>query len=376
MDAVALPFRIVFLPLAFLGRVTAKAAGVAADLTRPRRPSVFVKLAEEGFKPRFGEIGPRSSFAAGLLFDRWMPFYLEGSYSIRGSQRYQIGLDLERPLYRAQASYLFTRDAEPYFWGVGVDTNEDQVVAYQWDQQLASATATFRPLPWTLIGGLGYQDNRVDRPSARVPDIQDVPGIDSLYGVNQRTEYAVLNFSAVLDNTSNPGFQRRGWLVELGSSLFRGVDGTNSDFRRFRGVATGYAPLNPRQAAALRAIVEVNKSDGGEGVPFTHLAALGDEAGNRAYQDGRFRHLSMAAVMTEWRYEVWRELQERGRVESYLLLDTGTVQENLLDTRFSDLRWSFGFGFRVVWNRQLRWLVYLAFGGDGPRVNFDFSSVY
>ncbi len=377
VDAVALPFRVIFFPLRLLGRANAKLVGFMTGLSRPREYTLFERLVEAGFRPRFGSIGPRSSFAAGVLFDRWSPFYIESAISIRGSQRHEVGLDFDRGYSRFGASYRFQREAEPHFWGVGPRTGKDDKVDYRWDHQLASALASARISTVTLVGGIGYQDNRVARGfDARTTDIQDSEAADTLYGVKERTRYAVANASAVFDKTYNRGLQRRGYYLEVAADLFRGVDGTDSDFHRLRAVLTGFLPANPRQALALRGIAEINTPDGGRGVPFTHLATLGDAAGGRAYKDGRFRDLAVLAFMSEWRYEVWRELHERGRVESYLLLDTGTVGERFSAMRFSDLYWSFGFGMRVVWDAQERWLVYLAFGEEGVLFNVRFSRLF
>ena len=60
------------------------------------------------------------------------------------------------------------------------------------------------------------------------------------------------------------------------------------------------------------------RSVSGQGVPFYHLASLGSERGGRAYHQLRFRDLAMAAFMLEWRWEVWRELHERSRIEDLL----------------------------------------------------------
>ncbi len=84
----------------------------------------------------------------------------------------------------------------------------------------------------------------------------------------------------------------------------------------------------------------------------------------------------MIGLMTEWRYEVWRELHERGRVESFLLMDTGTVGRKFSRMSLSDLRWSFGFGARLVWGAEVRWLGALAFGKDGARFDVKYSHVF
>jgi hypothetical protein len=373
-DVVALPFRIVAFPLRLLAKGNAKLVGFAVQKLQPREYSLFQKIADEGFRPAFGSIGQRSSFAAGLRFDRWSPFFVEGAYSIRGSQRYIVGLDFNRPSHRIEGSYLFQRDAQPHFWGFGPDTDQDDRVAYRWDRQIASAIGTLRLSRLTLVGGVGYQDNLVGRSSdSRRDDIQDLPEEDQPYGVNERTKYFVFNLTSSFDRTHNrANFQARGIFLQVGSSLYLGTDGTDSDFLRIAGDMFGYVPINIRQQFAIRGLIEINRG-WGEGVPFTHLSMLGDEHGSRAYEEGRFRGRDMLAVMTEWRYEIWRELQERGRVESFLFLDTGTVDGQLRDMGLKKLRWSSGFGFRVVWSGQVRWLVYLGFGRDGARFDANFN---
>ncbi len=374
VDAVALPFRIVAFPLRLLARANAKLVALAVEKFEPREYSLFQALADDGFRPYFGSIGQRSSIAAGLRFDRWSPLFVEGAYSIRGSQRYSVGLDFNRPTHRLEASYLFQRDAEPHYWGIGPDSENEDRVAYRWDRQIVSAIGTLRLPSLTLVGGVGYQDNLVGRSSDGTrDDIQDLPEAEQPYGVNERTEYVVLNLSGSLDRTFNrANFQARGIFLQVGSSLYLGTDGTDSDFLRISGDVFGYVPVNIRQQFAIRGLVQINRG-WGEGVPFTHLAQLGDEQGSRAYTEGRFRDRDLLAVMTEWRYEVWRELHERGRVESFLFLDTGTVDRHLRDMRLENLRWSGGFGFRVVWSGQVRWLVYLGFGRDGARFNANFG---
>jgi hypothetical protein len=377
VDALGLPFRIALFPIRLVGRANARLVAFTTQAFRPREYGLLERLTDAGIRPELGSIGPRSGIAVGVRFDRWSPFFLETAYSIRRSQRHRVGLELDRTGGGLAVSYTFERRAQPHFWGVGPDTEEDDRVDYLWDRQIAAVVGRLGRRLWTFTGGVAYEDNRVGRGfDDERPDIQELPGIDSLYGVNQRTKYVAYNMTAVLDKTRRPGFQRRGYVLELAGALFRGADGTDSDFHRLRGVATGYVPANPRQALAVRGLMEINRSDGGRGVPFTHLASFGDELGGRAYRDGRFRDLAMAAVMAEWRYEVWRELHERGRVESFLLLDAGAVEDRLLDIDVNDLRWSFGFGMRVVWSRRTRGIAALAFGEDGARLSVRFNAAY
>jgi hypothetical protein len=103
---------------------------------------------------------------------------------------------------------------------------------------------------------------------------------------------------------------------------------------------------------------------------------MGGLRGARAYRQHRFRDLVMLALMSEWRYEVWRELHERGRAETFFLLDTGTVSDRFKNMSLSDLRWSFGLGLRLVFESEVRWLTWLAFGRDGAEFDVRFTRVF
>ncbi len=377
IDAIGLPFRIAILPVRLIGIGGAKLVGFTTKLMRPREISIFESLAAAGFKPRFNTIGPRSGQAFGLRFDRFEPVFFESLYSIRRSQHHTAGLTFAGNDRLVEVSYAFSRDAQPYFWGIGPNSRKADESDFRLDRQTVGANASFRLRRFTIGGGLGYEDNRVARGfDDSKPDVGDTFSDTQLFGVDERNRYAVLNLAASIDGTHLQGLQPRGVFAELSTSVFLGVDGTDNDLHRIKGAVNGYLPLNPRQAFALRGITEANLRESGPGVPFTHLAALGGDRGARAYRTLRFRDRAMIALMSEWRYEVWHELHERGRAEGFLLLDVGGVENSLSEFDADDLRFSYGFGMRLNWGGQARWLAYLAFGDEGARFDMDFSYVY
>ena len=128
----------------------------------------------------------------------------------------------------------------------------------------------------------------------------------------------------------------------------------------------GLLPVTDRHLLSVRSRVTASREDGGP-IPFTHLAELGGDDGLRAYSSGRFRDRDLFTVGAEWRWEVWRELRERGRIEAFLFYAEGGVAHDL--TRdFPDLVDSKGFGLRFVWLGEYQGEGYAAFGQDGPRV--------
>ncbi len=377
VDGVTLPFRILVWPLRIVGHGFAELIGAVTQEQPQGVPPVFRWMNERGIRPSFGSIGPRSGIAAELTYVGAKPLVVDAAFSIRTSQRYMVGLQFENYLGSLYTGYTFQRDAEPRFWGVGNDSRKEDRVDYLRDHQRVSVSGITRVSTVRLYGELAWEDNRVDRgKDSRTQNIQDHPEFSTLYGVNERVRYVLAVASAGLDLTRNSELQQRGVYLELGSGIYRGIDGTDSDFRRFSLVARGYVPLNPRQQFAFQILSELNRVDRGEEVPFYHLAVLGDNLGARALSQERYRDNDMAALMTEWRYEVWRELHGRSRVETFFLFDTGSVQSEITRISLSDMNRSFGFGWRLVAQSRATIVNYLAFGPEGLRFRIRFSAVF
>src|SRR5690606_26502059 len=75
------------------------------------------------------------------------------------------------------------------------------------------------------------------------------------------------------------GDQMAGPRLLGGWTLYHGVDDTEADFQVARADARLFAPVSSRHAFALRALVAETWGEDGEGIPFYHLPALGDDDG-------------------------------------------------------------------------------------------------
>lgn len=367
IDALMLPLRIVAVPLDLLFKGIGWAAG---RITRPGPPTLPVRVVravrEWGAVPRITSFGQRSGVAFELDLVRFSPFFFSSGISIRGSQRHELGVELGGPEAGLTASYAFLRDAEPRFWGIGSGTSQEMESVFLRDQQRLGVSAAGRVGVLRLSGSAGYEDNRVDRGFGGNPDLHDV--FDPLpFGVAERTEYARLEATAALDFTRQRAFQSRGVLFGAGGALFRGVDGTPSDFHRLEGEVIGYLPINPRQQLAVRSFAVVTRLDDGEGIPFFHLARVGGSTGLRGFSTDRFRDRDAFGLMAEWRYEIWRELHQRSRMEFFLFFDAAGVTGSLGDLSSEDLRESYGFGFRLVKLEGLVGYTSFGFGAEGFR---------
>ena len=365
IDVLGLPLRIVAVPLDLLFRGIGWVAGRFAAPGPPTLPQRVLAAVEEwGVSPRITSFGQRSGVAAELRLVRFEPFFFQTGVSIRGSQRHRLGLAWGEDDDGVEIAYGFLRDAAPRFWGIGSDTPAEARSVYLHDRQevavggrAASGVASFE-------GGLGYEDHRVDRGFGSEPDIQDV--FDPLpFGASGRTRFARFGLEAGLDLTRLTGFQRRGARILGTVTVFRGVDGTPSDFHRLEAEAVGYLPLNPRQQLAARTFIELNRLDDGVGIPFFHLARAGGGTALRGFSSNRFRDRDALGLMLEWRYEIWRDLHQRSRMEFFLFFDEGGVTRSIADVSGRDIHESYGLGFRFVDLEGLVGYTSLGFGGEG-----------
>jgi len=377
LDAIALPFRVLVLPLQLVGMGAAEVIG-RATAGDPAEPPAFVQsLLDAGFQPGLGTIGPRSGVAASLQYVGASPLFVEAGFSIRTSARLSAGLEFQDARARLlRTGYTFQRNGAPHFWGIGPSTPESATTDYLWEQQRVAAIARSAARRVVFTGEVAWEDNRVDRSKGRATNMQDVPEFNELYGVNERVRYLVADLTGTFDFTRPAAFQRRGLLFTVGGGYFAGVSNTDSDFFRLNLTLQGHIPLNPRQELAFQIRSQINRTVVGESVPFYHLARIGDTWGGRAYHQDRFRDNDMAAILTEWRYEVWRELHGRSRVESFFLFDSGQVQHRIDKIRWSDQKRSFGFGFRLITAREAFFISYVAYGSDGFRYRVRFGTTF
>lgn len=377
LDAIALPFRLAAIPLELAG----DGIGAGIDLVIGAGPPPFYLVAlrdarEWGLRPDVASLGPRSGPALALRVSRWRPLYLSSAVSWRGSQDHRAGLRWTGEGGAADVGFLFHRDAEPRFWGIGARSAPAMRTDFRHDRIAGRVEGAWRPAPRASVRlGAGYEENEVGGGSdGASPDIGELFDEQALFGLGERTRFFRLAPVLELDVTRRVGFQERGVRLEVSGALYRGAGPTEADFHRLGAAVDGYLPVNPRQLLALRARAELNRDDAGPGVPFTHLASLGGELGGRGYPDDRFRDRDLLTLTAEWRYEVWRELQDRLRVDGFVFFEEGAVAPRLGSLGSSDFRPSWGLGFRLEDRDGPLGRALVAFGEEGTRLGLELST--
>jgi hypothetical protein len=339
-----------------------------SDLLPPL--DILEDMDEAGYPLEIETIGPRSGLGAVFGVRRFEPLFLDAGYSIRGSQRYRAGLLFGGEEKRGlRFGYTFRRDAEDTFWGVGTETPEDRRSDFLRDKSETALEAWTRLRPrLRLAGAVAFEDNRVGRGGdASLPDVQETFADESIFGISQRVKLLRFETAIAFDRVYPIGFQRRGLWLQIGGALFRGVGETDPDFHRFTGEAHYYVPLGSKAMFAVRGLVEMNRLDSGEGIPFYDLSRMGGSRnGPRSFSGGRFRDRDGLSIMTELRREIVRF--DKRRLQGFILLDQGGVTRNLGSIDGSDLHTSYGLGLRLADKKGFATIGYAAFGAEGVRL--------
>ncbi len=375
-DAAALPLRALALPLAAAGVLIREGLRLAfpPDAGDGRGVAGRLEDAREwGVVPLAGSVGPRSGPAAGARFTRLEALSVEAMVSWRGSWRVA---GRWRPIGGAPIEGIaeLERHAEPHFWGFGPSTVPEDRTDFGWRRgSMRVETVAGDASPWRLRGSLGAETNRTGRGSdGDARDLLDVRDPATLYGLGIRTWHATAGGEVVLDAARWDGLAPRGVRAELGGRLFGGLGETRSDFALGRAALTGELPIGPVHGLAAHLRAEAAHRLGGEGVPFTHLPALGSGVGGRGFDGGRFRDHALMAGAVEWRWELWRTIHEDLRIEAFLFGDAGTVADRPAGLSVGRLHASWGTGLRLVETGALRAHGFLAFG-EATRVDLRFA---
>jgi hypothetical protein len=342
VDVVEFPLKVIGWPLDLV--LVRLPAWLVGQITAPRPPSGLMRayraMSEWGARPTIrSTIGPRSAAALELQFDRYYPFYVHAAVSRRLSQRYRTGLLLNGRTTWLATEAKWQRDAQTPFYGIGSQTDADDRAFYRRDWWDVAARTGLKVAPsFMLAGGLAYEHNQIGDPVGTSQSIFNDFPTDSLYGASEITEYVRLELSGTLNLTRWQDFQQNGVTAGLAARSFFGMTDTDSNFRLLTGFLQTYLPINGQQMFAFRAVTDISRDDGGEGVPFYHLSTLGGSRSARGFPSSRFVDYDMLSFMSEYRFEIWRELHSRMRAETFVFLARAAQPHAGRDLRVLPLR--------------------------------------
>lgn len=373
VDVVGLPLKIIGFPIELiLIRIPAFAVGV---FTAPKPPAFLDRALrasnEAGVHPGLRtSIGPQSGVGAGILVDTFDPVYINTSFALRGSQRHQIGILFSGDGAFVGAEFHWQRDAQAKFFGIGSGTPDDEVIYRREVVDIGATAGLHISPPLSIEAGVAFEDNFVREPLSLGDETSlfEVFEPGELFGAGGRQRYIRIDAGTELDLTHQSGFQRRGVTFRAAGSVYRGVRDTESDFHRLAFTLQGHLPLNERQELALRAHTEFTRAGTGD-VPFFHLASLGGKNSAIGFPSNRFTDLDMVFVTAEWRFEIWRDIHNASRIETFIHFGEGAVAHRLDDIASPDWHESFGFGFRAASTEEVLGVLFLGFSDESFHLN-------
>lgn len=367
VDVIEFPFKVVLFPLTLVGH------GISALLDVAIRPpkagglgQVYRDVTAWGLTPALGGLGERSGLGFAVRLDRFNPLFLEGAFSLRGWQLYRGGFAANWGNTNVEFSAGWYRQNSLLFWGFGAESPEAGRSEYRWDQgfgRLIGRAAFGRKV--RIEVGMGFESNNVD---VRSGPLELVP----VFGKG-KTKFAQADGAVVLDLSYIEKFQPRGARFVLEGAGYLGSEETSTEFWRLSWQGEGYIPVNDRQQLALRGLVDIMRGNEAGDIPFMYLSAIGGTDVLRSYNTQRFRDRDRLALTAEWRYEIWRDLHERSRIEAFLFWDEATVARTL--SSIEEFRTSLGLGTRFVFGYRVRAVTFLAFGAEGARFTFSFTTL-
>ena len=241
------------------------------------------------------------------------------------------------------------------FWGIGNDTPDMDSVQYR--KKVISATLLIQSPP------LGFMADRsglvIDYDQTEITDYMgnELLESDSIAG-SDGGEILGFGLDLTWENRDNIFFPNKG-----GYQYFKFIvypEGTSDYFFAFLEVdVKHYWSFKPDHVVALNFYLS---SAMGE-TPFYKLPALGGPSRMRGYFMGRYRDNFYSMMQLEYRQYFWK------RLGFVVFGGLGDVASEILEYDFGELKYSYGFGLRFLFNRKqkVNLRADIGFGKDGNR---------
>lgn len=342
---------------------------------------------------RLGSIGSRSGFLGGgvgfharQFEERGFKLGITAAATSRAYQEYTAYVGWNDPLRApwVRLTGFFDLDTRNEFFGLGPDTDEDDLTDYSRERFGAGLAAGVPPRHgvWGEVG-IGWEKSFVfegendDEPDTR--DVfADVPGVDDV-----QQEYYVPSIILVLDLTDAPGHPTRGVKVRGEAATYRSIDGPDFEWVRYGAEVVGHVPLGgPDHVLSLLGGFETVDPDDGSEVPFVYLPTLGGSERLRGFDTWRWTGEAVGYATVAYRYRIWvnqgRQPDEtrNGTLESVVFADFGDVDDDLDELDLDDLKDAYGLEFRMYFTDRHMFGVGIAASDEGARFNIAVTDVW
>jgi len=336
----------------------------------------------KGFHPMLGGLATGSGFALGTQFRKTdlaagaLNFQTSAQASFVGYQKYQLGLSAPAlAKSRIFLAFNFTQNNFPQedFFGVGSDSATENRTSYRLETTEYSGSVGFRPVSKLELGGRGaiFNTNVGHGTDLRFPSTEEVFEPNTTPGLDRQPHYEYGGGFAKYDFRDHPGNPRSGGLYEIEGGYYHDRDLGLYSFRRWRVEVQQYIPFfNERRVIAFRGKLESTNADSTQLVPFFLMPTVGGSEDLRGYREFRFRDKNAVVFNLEYRWEAFSGL------DMALFGDAGNVFKNVDDIRLSNLKTSYGFGFRFNTEQSVFWRIDFGFSREGMRPFVKFNHVF
>lgn len=272
---------------------------------------------------------------------------VRGSYTVLGYKRIEAELTAPRLFNRRGSLSLLGgwREAtQAAFYGLGMDTSENDRSDFDFQQPYGSATLTVWPTRRLLMlrGGL-----ELSQWSQRPADGGSFPSVETRFtpatlpGLGTKTTYLHTQGTIGFDWRTSPGYSRRGGFYGVTLHDYADKD-ERFGFRRVDYEAIQHFPiLREAWVISLRAVARTDYEKAGQQTPFFLLPYLGSGHSLRGFISHRFRDQNSLLLQAEWRIMANRFM------DTAVFYDAGKVTARRQDLDFNDLKSDYGFGVRL-----------------------------
>lgn len=252
------------------------------------------------------------------------------------------------------------------FFGIGPDTREADGSQFRLQNADYVGYGRVKPRTWLIVGGrVGYSDRiTIERPRfASSPPVQDLFTPATAPGLVDHPAFLHGDVSVDVDTRNHPARPTSGGDYRVSIASFNDRNFDRYSFRQVEAEASQFIPiLHENWVIALRARVARTDTSNGNVAPFYLLPSLGGSASLRGYEDTRFRDRNLLSLNAEYRWRVF------GALDGALFYDTGKVARRFGDLDLTDLKNSYGIGFRFHSSDATLFRLDVGHGKEGTRV--------
>jgi hypothetical protein len=300
---------------------------------------------------------------------------VRGSYTFTGYKRLEAEFIAPRLFNRRGSLSVLGgwRDATQVgFYGLGIDTSQDDRTNYRFQQPYGSALLEFFPLRQLLVlrGGVEFSRWSQEPGKGSFPSVETRYTPASLPGLDAEVTYLHTQATVGLDSRTAPGYTRRGGFYGVTVHDYHDTD-TEFGFQQVDYEAVQHIPvLRDAWVLSFRGRVQTVFDKDDQATPFFMLPAIGGGSSLRGFSSWRFRDDSALLLQAEWRAIINRYL------DLALFYDAGTVAARTADLDFDELKSDFGVGMRLHGPRVTPLRIEVAKGGEGFKLIFASSASF